>query len=117
VPIYPLYSFSPGIGVAGLLGAAPQAIGLPGPPPVALSAGSAVFEDSGSIQVQPPKVRKEFPEAWIWESIDDIGFVFQLWTIIMGILLSLLLFPEINKQNYNDNYYYYAMLKMNYYLS
>jgi hypothetical protein len=28
-----------------------------------------------SQSVQPSKIRKEFPETWIWEGVDDMGLV------------------------------------------
>jgi len=46
---------------------------------VAFSAApvSAIFEPvaKGSPSVQPSKIRKEFPETWIWDAVDDMGLV------------------------------------------
>jgi hypothetical protein len=46
----------------------------------------AAFGPSSSMQpvsavsnnkvVQKPKVRKEFPETWIWAAFEDVGLVF-----------------------------------------
>lgn len=29
---------------------------------------------SGPPAMQPPKIRKEFPETWLWESSSDSGY-------------------------------------------
>lgn len=35
---------------------------------------NTIADDGGGF-VEPPKVRKEFPETWIWEDLNKEGFV------------------------------------------
>lgn len=54
---------------------------------VALSVGMAARMPGppGAMgMVAPPKIRKEFPETWIWDKIENSGYVrfSNLWVII-----------------------------------
>lgn len=41
-------------------------VGLPGPP-----LAIASFGGGGVAPSEPPRIRKEFPETWLWETIDE----------------------------------------------
>lgn len=65
---FPVYAFAPGIALASA------------------SFGGA-FPQAGAVaptQSQPPKVRKEFPETWIWDKIIEEGFVVYLILKLFG---------------------------------
>lgn len=63
----PVYAFAPGIALASA------------------SFGGA-FPTGGfaPTQSQPPKVRKEFPETWIWDKITEEGFVVYIILKLFG---------------------------------
>lgn len=48
--------------------------GFAGPPSDAIPSTAAPTA-GGSGFIEPPKIRKEFPETWIWEDLEDIRFV------------------------------------------
>lgn len=57
-----------------------------GPQPASLAPGVNLLmrpmlaaESIASKSVEPPKIRKEFPETWIWDDLDDNGFVLEIY--------------------------------------
>lgn len=61
-----------------------------------MPASPVVEESSGSVV--PPKIRKDFPESWIWESFDEerllyssktsLGFL-KMWFWVVAVLKDL----------------------------
>lgn len=55
--------------------------GAPGVPMFAMAASpmaspeAAVFKTQKTQTFAPPTIRKEFPESWIWESLNETGLV------------------------------------------
>jgi hypothetical protein len=45
--------------------------------------------------VRAPKIRKEFPETWIWNTIDDIGLVIFLTVLVSGRMQSIINYYSI----------------------
>lgn len=35
---------------------------------------------------QPITIRKDFPETWIWENINELGFVIQFYDFVISML-------------------------------
>jgi hypothetical protein len=70
--------------------------GRPGPHPIAFSrepiAERPMLEDSYVSVSEPPKIRKSFPESWIFDTIDEYVRHFYSISIILGVSSKVLIF-------------------------
>jgi hypothetical protein len=59
--------------------------------PITSQAPQLFINDEPVSLVRAPKIRKEFPETWIWNTIDDIGLVIFLTVMVLGHMESIII--------------------------